>query len=127
MATSAPFDHDGPTGIAVTRPGSAIAAAVAAARRGSASATVIEVTSGVDASWRTARAPTAPAPRTATFTRASPEVGAGQLPPAATLGRHATAAAQPEDAGDEAGKTEGDERTTQEPHGSSTVAAASRP
>ena len=91
------------------------AATTAAARSAGASATTTSTPS--DTSCRAARAPTAPAPTTsAARSPSSPEIGAGELPPAAALGRRAAGAADPEHGGHETGEPEGDESTAQEGH-----------
>ncbi len=101
-----------------------MAATTSSARPAAWSTTRSSSTSGLDASWRTAREPTAPTPTTATLTTSSAlrcrahrrgalaQVGAGQLPPPAGLGWDATGAAQPQHGSDETGDPEGEEGTT---------------
>src|SRR4051794_25655953 len=78
----------------------------------SMSATSTNSTVDVETSWRAARAPTAPAPTSATRTDRSTELGARQLAPSAALGRRPTGAAQAKDDGNDAGQADREQGAT---------------
>jgi hypothetical protein len=93
--------------------------ATAAHRSARVSDTTSSSTSSKPSSCRAARAPVAPTPITAMRIRVpgSREIGAGQLAPSAVLGRYAAGAPQSQHPGHQRGDPEGDQRTTQHPHG----------